>query len=105
MKKMRYLSALAAALLLALFFALAGCSGVYVADIRKIGDGIYIIEYSDGTESSFVLQDGKDGKDGKDGQDGKDGKDGKGGQDSQDGQDGKDGADGLNGSDGADGED
>ena len=108
MKKMRYLSALAAALLLALFFALAGCSGVYVADIRKIGDGIYIIEYSDGTESSFVLQDGKDGKDGKDGQDGKDGKDGKDGQDGKDGkdgQDGKDGADGLNGSDGADGED
>ena len=43
MKKMRYLSALAAGLLLALFFVLAGCSGVYVADIRKIGDGIYII--------------------------------------------------------------
>ena len=84
MKKMRYLSALAAALLLALFFALAGCSGVYVANIRKIGDGIYIIEYSDGTESSFVLQDGKDGKDGKDGQDGKDGKDGKDGQDGAD---------------------
>ena len=109
MKKLRSWAACAAACLLALSLLLAGCAGgVYVKDIRPLGDGTYVVEYSDGTTSSFVLQDGKDGadgKDGKDGADGKDGTDGKDGADGKDGEDGKDGADGKDGEDGKDGAD
>ena len=95
MRKLRTLAALAAAALLALALCLTGCAGgKYVTDIRPVGDGTYVIEYSDGTGSSFVLKDGEDGKDGVDGEDGKDGVDGEDGKDGVDGEDGKDGVDG-----------
>ena len=50
----RSLAALAAAALLAV--GLVGCAGgKYVTDIRPLGDGTYVVEYSDGTESSFLI--------------------------------------------------
>ncbi len=96
MKKLRTLAALAAAALLAFALCLSGCTGnVYVTDIRPLGDGTYVVEYSDGSTSSFVLKDGEDGEDGKDGADGADGQDGQDGQDGEDGKDGQDGQDGA----------
>lgn len=88
MRKARVFLA-AAAVLFALILPFAGCSlfaesggqeTVYVTSVRQSGEGEegteFTVCYSDGTTSTFTVQNGKDGADGQDGQNGQDGEDG-----------------------------
>lgn len=63
------LAAALLAALLALCFALAGCSGgtTYVTQIEKTAqngdEAVYTVTYSDGSTSTFTVENGKDGSD------------------------------------------
>ncbi len=76
---------------------LVGITPVSIVSIKKTStQGLvdtYTIYYSDGSESTFEITNGKDGKDGQNGLNGVDGKDGENGEDGQDGKDGEDGSD------------
>lgn len=77
----KYVKRLALVALVLAIMLLAGCSlwngAVYVTSIEQTasdGQGVtYTVYYSDGTTSTFSVENGADGKDGKDGADGKDG--------------------------------
>ena len=51
----------AAVLCAALLFA--GCSSAYVTGIENTGDGLYTVHYSDGSTTTFTVENGKDGAD------------------------------------------
>lgn len=54
-------AAAAAVLCAALLFA--GCSSAYVTGIENTGDGLYTVHYSDGSTTTFTVENGKDGAD------------------------------------------
>ena len=54
-------AAVAAVLCAALLFA--GCSSAYVTGIENTGDGLYTVHYSDGSTTTFTVENGKDGAD------------------------------------------
>jgi uncharacterized repeat protein (TIGR02543 family) len=75
-----------------------GADGRSITGITKTSssgnEDTYTITYSDGTTSTFTVNNGKDGKDGIDGTDGKDGEKGEKGDTGDTGEAGKDGTDG-----------
>ena len=50
-------AAAAAVLCAALLFA--GCSSAYVTGIENTGDGLYTVHYSDGSTTTFTVENGK----------------------------------------------
>lgn len=54
-------AAAAAVLCAALLFA--GCSSAYVTGIENTGGGLYTVHYSDGSTTTFTVENGKDGAD------------------------------------------